>query len=711
MSRTYSPLRERPRRQWRTFCRPVFSEFAGAVLGLGLAGWTLECRAQDAGTAGSISSETVEAQTPQTPAPNLSGLSLEELMDVRVTTVAREESTVGESPAAVFVITQEMIRRSGATTIAELFRMVPGMDVARVNGNTWDVSSRGFNNGIGKMLVQIDGRTLYTPVYSTVYWDTVDYPLEDIERIEIIRGPGASIWGANAVNGIINIITKSAKDTQGGLFSGGGGSSEQGFSEIRFGGKLSDNLYYRVYGKWSDDAREFSLAGNPNDQWIEGRSGMRMDWTPNTRDTFTLQGDWFESDAGQKTVVAQPTPPFSFEDFDPRITTGANVLGRWTRVLNKDSNFSLQLYWDHFDQDNGPDEYRYVVDTFDLDFHHEFALGRDQKIVYGLGYRLTEFYFRPSLEDNGFAFTTDPEHRNSQLFSTFVQDQVTIIPERVSLTLGSKFEHNDFTGFEIEPTGRLLWTPTKRQTVWMAVSRAVRTPGFVENRIQATVPETPGIPAFLQLLGNTSLESEKVVAYELGYRAAPLDKVSVDIATFYNVYDDLTVFEPGTPATLQGLPVVPILPTNRMKGDTYGAEVSATWQTTSWWQLYGAYTYLKMDLRGEDAGLDTFGRQLLTEQELAADNGSPQNQVYLRSSWDLPGHFEFDLIGRYVDRLEGFTPVIPNYITMDVRLAWKPRKNLEFSVVGQDLADNHHPETGGGVEIERSVYGKVTYLW
>src|SRR5579862_8595838 len=649
----------------------------------------------------------------QASAPGVSGLSLEQLMDVQVTTVAREESTAGESPAAVFVITQEMIHRSGATTIAELLRMVPGMDVARVNGHTWDISARGFNNSIaGKMLVQIDGRTLYTPVYSIVYWDTVDYPLEDIERIEVIRGPGGSVWGANAVNGIINIITKSAKDTQGGLASVGGGTSPQSFGEFRFGGKLSDNLYYRAYGKWSDFPDEFNALASSHDRWYEGRLGMRIDWTPNTEDSFTLQGDWFDSVADQETFVAQPAPPFSMPYFHPEITDGANVLGRWKRSLGKDSNLEVQAYWDRFDQDLGR-EARFVINTYDLDFHHEFPLGSRQKIVYGAGYRLTEFSFRSSIGDNGFALNGSPDSRNSQLFSAFIQDQITIIPERFSLTVGSKFEHNDFTGFEAQPTGRILWTPTKRQTVWFSVSRAVRTPGFIEDSVQITTPPaSPAAPVFPQLVGNTGLASEKVVAYELGYRAAVTDKLSLDIASFYNVYDDLTVFVPGKISTLQGLPVLPRYPANRMTGDTYGVEVSTTWQAEPWWQLYGSYSYLKMEMTGQTGGLGAVGRSLVTEQVVATENGSPQNMVYIRSSWDLPAHFQFDLIGRYVDWLL-LTPNVPGYITLDARLAWKPCKNIELSVVGQNLLDNHHPEVSAAspVEIERSVFAKAAYFW
>src|SRR5437667_283469 len=376
---------------------------------------------------------------------DLKKLSVEELMGVEVTTVSRRESTVGESPAAVFVITPEDIRRSGATTFPELFRMVPGMDVARIDNNKWAISARGFNDRFnGKLLVQVDGRTVYNPLSSGVYWDAVDYPLEDIERIEVIRGPGASVWGANAVNGIINIITKAAKDTQGGIFSGGGGTEERGFGAFRYGGTIGSDLYYRVYGKGFSRDRQFLRVGNPNDRWWGASGGLRLDWQVGERDSVTFQGD----------------------------------------------------------------------------------------------------FLGPSTSDGGFGVSFPPSpHRRPQLFSAFVQDQLTLVEDKLSLTFGSKLEHNDHTGFEVQPTGRLLWTPTKRQSVWAAVSRAVRTPTLSEDGIGTRqLPSFPaalgGAPLFARLAGSPAFKSEELLAYELGYRAQATDRRSVDLALLYNAYDN-----------------------------------------------------------------------------------------------------------------------------------------------------------------------------
>ena len=632
-------------------------------------------------------------------AHSLAGVSIEELMNVRVTTVSREESTIGESPAAVFVITPEMIHRSGATCIPELLRMVPGVNVARLTSNQWVVSIRGFDNTLAnKLLVQVDGRTVYSPVHSGVFWDSVDYPLVDIERIEVVRGPGGTVWGANAVNGIINIITKSAKDTQGLSISSGGGSAERGFATVRFGGQIGDNLHYRAYGKWFERGTSFDTTGLARDDWRSGRAGFRLDWTPGSSDTVTLQGDWFSTVSGQSAV-----PPSAPTDMESR---GVNVLARWTHVLGKDSNWQLQAYYDRFDQRarSGADEF--TVDTGDVDFQQQFLLGDRNKVIYGLGYRVQEIFF------NG-APVSFPRPVNVQrnVFSAFLQDEIKIVEDRLFLTLGSKFEHNDYTGFEAQPSGRLLWTPTKRQSVWASVSRAVRTPDIFENDLQINLGTQP------LFTPNRDLRSEEVIAYELGYRTQATDKLSFDTALFYNRYDRLSVITSALPGS-----TLPLDFTNSMNGETYGVEIAATWNPTSWWKLHGAYSYLKLNLHADQQ----LGPGLRAADE-TVEKQSPQNHFYIRSSFNLPGHVDFDLTGRYVDNLPTFTSTIPgfpasvtagvkNYFTLDARLAWKPCENLELSVVGQNLLDSHHPEfgvtsTNPQFEVERSIYGQVTITW
>ena len=656
----------------------------------------------------------------------LADASIEELMDVRVTTVSRGESTVGQSPAAIFVITQEMIHRSGATTFPEILRMVPGMNVARIDSNKWAVSARGFNERFAnKLLVQVDGRAAYNSIFSGVQWDSVDYVLEDIERIEVIRGPGASVWGANAVNGIINIITKSSRDTQGGLVSGGGGSFERGFANFRFGGQIGDNLTFRAYGKWferdsliTNFDRVLNPSRTPDDDWRGFRSGLRLDWKPTTADTVTLQGDWFYTVSGQQRPRPLALPPFAFVSVGDDVGRGGNVLGRWTHEVDKDSSWALQLYWDRFERNNTDGFGHSRSDAFDLDFQHKFAMGGSQKVTWGLGYRFVDFHGFPSGPDNGFQLDWGTAYRTTHLFSAFLQDEIALVPERLALTLGSKVEHNDFTGFEVQPTGRLLWTPTKQQTVWAAVSRAVRTPNFTEDEIAFTAqPVAPGV--FPRLIGNTGFQSEEVIAYELGYRAQATAKLSLDAALFYNVYDDLVAGLPTGVVTAPPPPIfVQVTRFNRLEGETYGVELAATWQVTDWWKLYGAYTWLQMNLHSKTDGLTPAARAALAAQEAGSEGVSARNQVYLWSSFDLPHHVDFDLIGRYVDSLPGSPPGIKSYVALDARLAWKPRDHVEISVVGQNLIGDQHLELGRNIsvggplnEVERGVYGQVTFTW
>ena len=658
-------------------------------------------------------------------AHSLTGSSIEDLMNLRVTTVSRSASTVGQSPAAVFVITPEMIRRSGATTFPEILRMVPGMNVARIDANKWAVSARGFNERFGnKLLVQVDGRTVYNPVFSGVYWDSVDYVLEDVDRIEVIRGPGASVWGANAVNGIVNIITKSAEATQGGLFRAGGGSAERGFSSLRYGGKIGDDLSYRAYGKWFEREslytnfdRVINPSLRPDDDWRGIRGGLRFDWTPTPADRLTLQGDWYRTEGGQQRPRPLSSPPFTFVSVGDEVQSGGNVLGRWTHQVNKESSWALQLYWDTADRNNTDGFNHLRWQTFDVDFQHALRLGERHKVTWGLGYRFVDFHGFPSAPDDGFQINWVTPYRTTNLFTAFLDDQMTVVPDRLFFTLGTKIEHNEFTGVEVQPTARLLWTPTTQQSVWAAVSRAVRTPSLADDELAFTLqPVAPGV--FPQLRGSTGFQSEKVIAYELGYRAQATPALSFDAALYYNVYDDLSSIIP-TDATLSGKSVfVPLPRGNRLSGETYGIELSATWQVTDWWKLYGSYSFLQMQLHRDTGGLSAAQGASLASQEAGFEGQSAQNQVYLSSSFDISRDVEFDIIGRYVDNLPGSPPGIKSYIALDARLAWRPNDHLVVAIVGQNLLGDRHLELGrastvGGPlnEVRRGVYASMTLTW
>ncbi|MGD0057927.1 MAG: TonB-dependent receptor [Verrucomicrobiia bacterium] len=603
---------------------------------------------------------------------SLKRMSLDDLMNVEITSVSKKEEKLTEAPAAVYVLTQEDIHRSGATSIPEALRLVPGLDVARIDAHTWAISSRGFNSEFAdKLLVLIDGRSVYTPLFSGVFWDVQSPMLEDVDRIEVIRGPGATMWGANAVNGVINIITKSAKDTQGWLLSGGGGNQDRGFGEFRYGGSHGDDLYYRLYGTYFDHADSEKLGGgNGRDGWQQGRGGFRMDWQPSRDNLLTVQGDAYDGTEGQVESVSTNTPPYTQQLTRDTDISGGDVLGRWTHTLANGSEIKLQTYYDKTVRDMtivGDN-----LDTFDVDLQYDRQIGSRQEVIAGLGYRLEDETIRNS----------STVHTDRQLFSGFIQDEVTLIPERLKLTLGTKLEHNDFTGFEVEPSGRVSWTPTVHQTVWAAVSRAVRTPSDSE--------------------GNKAFGSEDLLAYELGYRVRPCERVSLDFATFYNDYSKLATTTTGTPG-------------NDSSAQTYGLEAAGNWQMLDWWRWQATYTDLHVQLHVDDAA---------TTRPEIDPGGSPQQQFSVRSVMDLPHQVQFDATLRYVDRVTITTVTststtvlpVPQYFSLDLRLAWKPRKNLEFSVVGQDLLDSEHLEFAPSfqsqtTEVGRSIYGKITWTF
>jgi iron complex outermembrane receptor protein len=643
---------------------------------------------------------------------DLTELSLEDLMDIEITSVAKKAQKLSEAAAAVFVITQEDIRRSGATSIPEALRMAPGLEVARIDANKWAVTSRGFNGRFAnKLLVLIDGRTVYTPLYSGVYWDMKDTLLEDIDRIEVIRGPGASLWGANAVNGVINIITKSAKDTQGGLIVAGAGTEEQGFGAVRYGGKLGQDIDSRAYVKYFDrDSGVFSSGENGADQWDILRAGFRMDWQRSGPDALTLEGDIYDGEAGVTVVTKSfdPYVPPTFDEDDD--ISGANLLGRWKHTVSDTSEIALQVYYDRTERNGAILDQ--IHDTFDLDLQQQFTLGKRHEIVWGLGYR-----FVSDNIENTFYGSWDPDSRDDDLYSGFVQDDITLIKDQLRLTLGSKFEHNDYTGSEIQPNGRLMWTPREGHSIWTAVSRAVRTPSRTEEdgRLNTTVlPPGSLLPLFpgygvVSLFGDGDYESEELLAYELGYRVQPTDQFSVDIATFFNDYSNLRTLEPANPF-LEVSPspahlVFPFTADNKMDGEAYGVEVAADWRASDWWRIQASYTYLQIQLE-----LDRDSGDTLSE---SAEGESPHHQVSLRSSMDIVSDVALDLWVRYVDDLP--SQDVDSYFTLAVRLGWKLDRNVELSVVGQNLLDNQHPEYKPEfidtipTEVERGVYGKVTW--
>ncbi len=631
----------------------------------------------------------------------LADMDISQLMQVKVSILGPSES-VSQTPAAVSVVTQDDIQRSGAMNIPEALRLVPGLDVAQVDSSQWAVSARGFNDVFAdKLLVMQDGLNLYTPLYSGVFWDVQGTMMEDIDRIEVVRGPGSTLWGANAMNGVINVITKSSEDTQGLLASGGGGNQERAFANVRYGGTLGSNAFYRVYGTYENhDANVLPDGSGANDSWQMARGGFRTDWNPSSDNLVTFQGDGYAGWLDQVFWEAGPPPTYMATSDEEMKVTGANVLGRWTHDLSDTSDFKLQAYYD-YNQRNAPDVFNETLHTFDLDFKHEFQLGERNKFVWGLGYRLTS-----DSEVNSPTITFDPDNETLNLYSGFAQDEIALVKDQLSLTLGSKLEHNDYTGLEFEPGARLLWTPIPNQTFWASVSRAVRTPSRAEESVVLPQPTATGIAI---VSGTNSFESEELIAYEIGYRTEPFRKLSLDLTAFYNDYTRLRS-EQLVPSTYGQFPEQVYL-ANDLYGSTFGFEAAATWRATAWWQWQPSYTFLKMDLHARADGISPPDTASVSEIE----GSSPENQFSIRSSMDLPHGVTFDTDLRYVDSLPTFN--INSYFELNARLAWQISKNWEISVVGQDLLHDQHAEFGPSyvktqlgqvTDIPRSVYVKLT---
>jgi iron complex outermembrane receptor protein len=660
---------------------------------------------------GLFSSSALFAQSPQQ-VPDISRMSLEDLMNLEVTSVSKRTQKVADAAAAVFVITQEDIRRSGAASIPEALRLVPGLQVARIDENKWAIGSRGFNGRFdNKLLVLIDGRSVYTPLFSGVYWNVQDVMLEDVDRIEVIRGPGATLWGANAVDGVINIITKPAQATQGGLVTAEVGTEERTAEGVRYGGKLGDSAYYRAYTKYFDWEPSIDITGKAaNDGWNAVRGGFRIDTDRVGPNAFTLQGDLYHSNYNETLTIPTLSAPYSSTFPNDGDYSGGNLLGRWTHSFARSST-SLQVY---FDNTNVVDNSLFTdhENVYDIDFQHDIHVGESQELVWGLGYR--------SIQDsNGSSFTVSlqPNHSSLNQYSAFVQDEIGFFNQKLRVDIGSKFEHNDFTGFEIQPNIRFLANVSKNQSLWAAVSRAVRTPALTEEGLrlnEGVVP--PGAPPFFSPLpvaeavfGSSQFDSEDLLAYEAGYRVQATKTLSLDVAAFYNSYSNLRSAEPGVPF-IEGNPaptdvVVPFVASNKMGGGTYGIEPFVEWKALPKWRLLGSYSYLQMDISKNKNSQDPTSDN--------PDGQSPRHTFFVQSSIDLPKHFEQDLSLRYVDRLPSLN--IPSYYSLDFHLGWRPGTHLELSLVGQDLLNSRHLEfipefiNTTPTEVRRNIAGHIVW--
>jgi iron complex outermembrane receptor protein len=633
---------------------------------------------------------------------DLTELSLEELMDIQITSVFKRPVKLSESPSAIQVITRDQIRRSGVTTIPEALRLATNLNVAQQNTEEWIISARGFSSDVGnKLLVMIDGRSIYTPLFSGVFWSRHNYLLEDIDRIEVISGPGGALWGANAVNGVINIITRSAADTQGLYVEAAAGTETEAVIGLRYGGKMNEASDYRIYTKFLQRGPEnLSNGDDGNLDWNIAQGGFRVDSQLTSRDHLTVQGDYFRK---RTDILVSGI----FVD-DRSESEGHNILARWNRDYDG-GDISLQFYYDYTELKLPTPPFVFngiplapagilndKLDTYDIAFQHSLYSGMRHRVLWGLNYRRTN-----DETDNAPGLAFYPEQLNQNLASAFIQDEIEFLDEAVKLTLGAKLERNSYTGNEWQPNIRLSWNLSGSHMVWGAVSRAVRMP----SRIDRDVSQPSQSSVLVILAGGDEFESERVTAYEIGYRTQVDDALVGSISTFFNQYEDIRS------ASLTPNTVLPVFFENNVEGNTYGVEININYQAAAWWQLRGGYTFLEESLRVKAGAFDL--------NNALNETADPKHQVFLRSSLELSQNVELDVGLRWIDELptnnNGTAVYVPSYAELDLRLGWRPSETLELSLVGQNLLHDHHHEFGVPSpiqeEVGRNVLAKLVWRY
>ena len=644
----------------------------------------------------------------------LKNFSLDDLVAVEVSVVGKKLQKITDVPAAVYSLSEEQIKASGASNIPDLLRLVPGLHVAQIDANKWVVSSRGFSNRItNKLLVMIDGRSIYSPLFGGVTWDQQNLMIEDIERIEVVRGPGGAAWGANAVNGVINIISKHSRNTQGGLLSTLVGS-EKNIVSLRQGGQLSESAWYRVYAKYRQHDESVFLDGHDaTDQWHDTQLGFRVDWQLGNDEQLTLQGDMYEGDMSERiTIPSLATATFTDIREDNIDVSGANLLARWSKDNEQGGSSELQVYIDHTERDQWVlDERR---DIFDADYQYRLAPIGQHALTFGTGYRYTRDSL-PSGDINiGQVRIYTPENRSDHLYSAFIQDDITLQDKHWWLTLGTKLEHNQYTGLEFQPSARLRWRPVEGQLLWGSISRSIRTPSRAESDgfILLDVISAGPPPVALLLQGNTDLDSESLIAYELGYRNQVNSRFIFDLAIFYQDYDKLISFEsngvgaPPIPSPIAALSQTLTLD-NELEGASYGLELSAIWQPSPVLSLQANYSYLELDISPTNAGTDISSEQ---QEDL-----SPKHQLNIVSSWKIQEKLKLNMTARYVGALSGSDT--DAYIELDSSVQWQVSDSINISLVARNLLHDEHKEASPAVyptaatQIEREVFVKLDWLF
>lgn len=635
---------------------------------------------------------------------NLLDMSLEDLMNIEVTSVSKRSQSIANAPAAIYVITEEDIKRSGVSTIPDALRMVPGLHVSRLDGNKWAVSARGFASRFAnKLLVLMDGRTLYTPTFSGTYWENQDVVLQDIDRIEVIRGPGATLWGSNAVNGVINITTKSAKATQGNMVATRISSIDEEVGTWRYGGKVNEDVFYRVYGKYQQSANSESiLRGEARDEIDTRRMGFRVDGNFDDASNFTFQGEAFKADIEQFRLDQMPGSPdyLQYKD-DPVDEDGLNLLARWTTNQSNGGVFSTQFYYDFLDRKE-----QYIDETrkiYDLDIQYQLPRLGDHLIVVGGSYRWDDHKTKSTIH---LSFT--PNRNTDELLSFYIQDEIYFLEDRLKVVLGSKFERTGFSpdSIDTQPSARFSYQINENQSVWGAASKSLRIFSRTErdgnirsSLLPLGIPPLLPLPIVVMSEAQGDLDPEEVMSYELGYRARIAANVTIDLALFRNEYEELRSLHYGTPVVMGGFAVLQTTYGNESDAESYGAELAFDWGVSTTWKLKGGYSFIDLDIN-ELGGINI-------------SNQAPKHQFNLRSQHNLGSNFSLDFWYRYVDDIA--ESAMDDYAAFDAKLSWSPSSNFELSLVGNNLFDSHHSEFEPELliteetEVKRSIAAEIVW--
>ncbi|HEU5049676.1 MAG TPA: TonB-dependent receptor [Gemmatimonadales bacterium] len=636
----------------------------------------------------------------QTPEPGLSDLDIEELGRIPVTSAARHPQPLASASAAIFVITREDIRRAGATSVPDALRLAPGLQVAQVTARDWSITARGFAEHLpNKLLVLIDGRAVYSPLFSGVFWDVQQVPLDDIDRIEVILGPGATLWGSNAMNGVINVITRSSAVTRGGLVQLRSGTSEHAGGSARYGFRVGARSTLRVYAMGSDqEPSDLADGTEAEDNWRLGQGGFRFDGAVGERDLVSVQGDAYLARGDQLARQVSLEPPYTTTVTGERKVDGGNLLARWTRTLSEASSIQVQAYYDRATRDQPPTTGRVTVDIGDVEFQHHFSPWQAHAVVWGAGYRLVADALDPT-----FGTSLRPASRTTSLVTAFAQDEIALVPARLTATLGLKLERNDLSGLEWQPNVRLLWSPLPGQTLWASAARAVRVPSRLDTDVTFVAQVIPGSPTtLLRIEGNEEFDSEALRSAEVGWRAELGATVSADVSAYHSWYDRLRSTHPAAPYAEDTLRIQPVSFGNDAEGRAWGGTAALNWRLHPRVLLRGSYTRLEMRINARD--------DAPSGSTPNVDPGfNPEQFASLFAFADLPGEFELHLGGRYVGALA--SPLVEEYVEAGAHLAWRPRAELMISLRGENLLHARHAEFSSAPTREMPRRAEVHVSW